>query len=139
MASSFPEGLNALLDSWSDNGSRMRSAFGELCDHLSAKNGVTLEFKARPGISYSLRGVVPGTDRPLFTMIDVIDDDPSDRWLSVCFYGDMITDPDEAGDFVPGGLLGQDGHCFDLDGDNAETLPYLKARIDEAFASASEA
>jgi hypothetical protein len=38
-------------------------------------------------------------------MVDVIDDDPEVRWLSVCFYGEMITDPDEAGELIPEGLL----------------------------------
>ena len=44
----------------------------------------------------------------LFAIIDVIDDDPQARWLSVCFYGDMITDPEGRGEVIPGGLAGAD-------------------------------
>jgi hypothetical protein len=40
-------------------------------------------------------------------MIDVIDDDPTARWLSICFYGDTIEDPVELADFIHEGLLGQ--------------------------------
>ena len=64
-------------------------------------------------------------------MVDVIDDDPADRWLSVCFFGDTITDPVGMGDLVPGGLLGQDGHCFDVEA--VSMLDYVKERIQEAY------
>jgi hypothetical protein len=69
-------------------------------------------------------------------MIDVIDDDPKARWLSVCFYGDMIQDPDEHGDFIPEGLLGADGHCFDIDEADESLLQYVRARIQEAYVRA---
>ena len=68
-------------------------------------------------------------------MVDVIEDDP--RWLSVCFYGDMISDPEEKGDFVPGGLLGQDARCFDINQYSEEELRYIKARMDEACTAAA--
>ncbi|MEJ2641832.1 MAG: hypothetical protein P8010_19880 [Desulfosarcinaceae bacterium] len=51
----------------------------------------------------------------IVAMVDVIDDDPLDRWLSVCFYGEMAGDPKENGDFVPAGLLGEDTLCFDIE------------------------
>lgn len=68
-------------------------------------------------------------------MVDVIEDAP--RWLSVCFYGEMITDPDEQGDFVPEGLLGEDAICFDIDQYDDALLQYVEARLDEAYRSAS--
>ena len=44
---------------------------------LEAMDGVKLEFKARSGITYSLRGTHPAQqNRELFVMVDVIDDDP---------------------------------------------------------------
>ena len=73
--------------------------------------------------------------RPLFAMIDVIEDDP--RWLSVCFFGEMVSDPEEKGDMVPEGLLGQDAHCFDLDECDETAVAYVAARLDEAFSSAA--
>jgi hypothetical protein len=63
-------------------------------------------------------------------MIDVIDDDP--RWLSICFYSEMVSDPEARGDYVPGGLLGEDGLCFDLEPGDEELVSYVTARIDEA-------
>jgi hypothetical protein len=66
-------------------------------------------------------------------MDDVIDDDPDQRWLSICFYGERISDPEERGDFVPGGLLGQDALWFDYDGGDEELLGYITRRIAEAY------
>jgi hypothetical protein len=66
-------------------------------------------------------------------MIDVIDDEPENRWLSVCFYEDLITDPEELGDFIPEGLQGGDGYCFDVDEFEEETAQYLEDRLREAL------
>ncbi|MFO7752869.1 MAG: hypothetical protein R6V41_07100 [Desulfobacteraceae bacterium] len=130
---------DTLLAEWKDNESQTRRAFTELLDHIKSMTGIRLDFKARKGVSYSLR---PGhrnqTNRELFAMVDVIDDDPDERWISVCFYGDMITDPDETGDLIPEGLLGDDGYCFDLYEYDADEIAYLKKRLDEAYKAASE-
>ena len=66
-------------------------------------------------------------------MVDVIDDDPESRWLSVCFYESMIKDKDDLGDLIPGGLLGEDGYCFDLYENESDMVTYLKERINEAY------
>jgi hypothetical protein len=71
-------------------------------------------------------------------MIDVIDDDPKQRWLSVCFYGDMIEDPDELGDLIPEGLLGADGYCFDITESDDSLEEYVRKRMNEAYKSAAE-
>ncbi len=63
-------------------------------------------------------------------MVDVIED--TTRWLSICFYGDMIADPEERGDFVPGGLLGEDAVCFDLEEQDETLVKYIETRLDEA-------
>ena len=55
----------------------------------------------------------------------------------MCFYDDMVDDPDEKGDFVPGGLLGEDGLCFDLDEHDEALISYVGQRIDEAYANMS--
>ena len=69
-------------------------------------------------------------------VVDVIEDDP--RWLSVCFYGEMITDPEEKGDFVPEGLLGEDAVCFDIEEREEGLVQYVQDRLDEACLSASK-
>lgn len=130
------EEVKKLIDEWVDSGAKTKDAFITFKELLESKGDVDFQLNARPGISYSLRGQKKGQERPLFVLLDIIDDDPADRWLSVCFYGDMIKDPDDLGDFVPGGLLGEDGHCFDLDEGTQENIDYLKARIEDAYASA---
>ncbi|WP_300667130.1 hypothetical protein [Desulfoluna sp.] len=130
--------VNAFTESWTETETRMKEAFLNLKDYLETKEGVTLDFNSRPGVSYSLRAChAAQTERDLFVMMDVIDDDPAERWLSVCFYGDMITDPEEEGDLIPEGLKGSDGYCFDMDDYDEEKVAYLKARFDEACTNAS--
>jgi len=131
------EKLDVLLDEWEDTETLTRKAFIAIKDHITAMEGITLEFNARPGVSYSLRPRHNNqSKRKLFAMADVIDDDPTERWLSVCFYGDMVTDPDEMGDLIPEGLMGDDGYCFDLDEYDEGAVEYIKARLTEAFESA---
>jgi len=87
---------------------------------------------------FLLRAAHPGQkDRSLYVMADVVDDDPRDRWLSVCFFGDMITDPEEKGDLIPDGLLGEDGYCFDITEPDDKLATYVEARIEEAYHSAA--
>lgn len=123
--------IEEFVAGWEVDPAGMKKVFIELKNALEEMNDTTIEFHARPGITYSMRGVKTGQDAyPVFVLVDVIDDDPSDRWLSVCFYGETITDPDELGDTVPGGLLGRDGHCFDVE--DADMKEYLVGRMKEA-------
>jgi len=123
--------LSDFVDSWDKDDNLCKQAFIELKDYLSAKDDIVLDFIARAGVTYSLRAAhVDQKIRPLFVMVDVIEDEP--RWLSVCFYALMVSDPDEMGDFVPGGLIGEDAVCFDLESYQPRVLGYLKDRIDEA-------
>jgi hypothetical protein len=78
--------VQAFIDAWVDDPLGTKSIFSALFNDLVEKKQVKLEFHERPGISYSLRGIhEKQISRPLFVMIDVIDDDPNARWLSVCF------------------------------------------------------
>ena len=125
--------LNTFIQEWKgtpDKNSN-KSTFLRFKDYLAGKDGVILDFIARPGVTYSLRAAhTAQTDKDLFVMVDVIED--VERWLSVCFYGDMITDPDEKGDMVPGGLLGEDATCFDLENQDDSLITYIEKRLDEA-------
>jgi hypothetical protein len=129
--------LQPFIDDWNDTEEGNKKAFIRLKTHLETKAGVRFEFIPRPGVTYSLRAThAQQKQRALFVMLDVIEDDP--RWLSVCFYGEMIADPEEQGDFVPEGLLGEDAICFDIDQYDDALLQYVESRLDEAYRSAAK-
>lgn len=131
------QALNTFLDQWTDTAEQNKQVFVLLKSHLEKKATIQLEFIPRPGVTYSLRATHPNQKkRSLFVMVDVIEDEP--RWLSVCFYGEMITDPDERGDYVPEGLLGEDAVCFDVESYDESTLAYIKERLDEAYLAGSK-
>jgi len=128
--------ITDFIEGWPDSSSDICKGFKSLKDLLSSFDDVELDFVEREGVTYSLRARhAQQRDRPLFVMVDVIEDRP--RWLSVCFYGDMASDQDGHGDFVPGGLLGEDGLCFDMDEYSAEMVEYISERIIEAKNSAA--
>jgi len=130
--------LDAFLKDWTETPERNREAFLRFKGVLEAQDGVTLDFVPRPGLTNSLRAVHENQkDKDLFVMADVIEDEP--RWLSVCFYGEMINDPDEKADFVPEGLLGEDAMCFDLEAWDDDLVAYIEARLNEAWKSAAAA
>jgi hypothetical protein len=130
--------VESFVRDWPASYSAGKDGFVALWQQVQGFSGAALEFHARPGVSYSLRGIWRDrASRPLFVMVDVIDDDP--RWLSVCFYGEDVTDPEQRGDLVPGGLLGEDGLCFDIDEADPSVLDYVRQRIDEAYTVASTA
>lgn len=127
--------VEIFIENWPDSPEQTKQIFIRLKDFLNAKPGVIFEFVPRSGVTYSLRAKHESQkDKPLFVMLDVIEDSP--RWLSVCFYGELVTDPDEAGDYVPEGLLGEDAICFDLEEVDENAIRYVEARLDEAYQSA---
>ena len=129
--------LTAFIKDWQESPERNKEIFLRYKTQLERDDKIQLEFISRPGITYSLRAAHSAQKaRKLFVMIDVIEDNP--RWLSVCFYGDMITDPEGKGDAVPGGLLGEDAVCFDLEAWDEERVRYVEARLDEACQSAAQ-
>ncbi|MDW7771481.1 MAG: hypothetical protein SCH71_01185 [Desulfobulbaceae bacterium] len=129
--------LHAFIEEWQETPEKNREVFLHFLEYLGKKEGVTLEFISRPGVTYSLRAVHDAQKkRGLFVMVDVIEDTP--RWLSICFYGEMITDPEKKGGFVPQGLLGEDAVCFDIEKWDEELNRYVEIRLDEACRNASQ-
>ncbi len=138
LANTYAE-IDAWLNEWQADPLKAKEALLLFYQELKAQEQVIFEFKARPSISYSLRAIHKDQQtRPLFALIDVVDDDPAERWLSVCFYADMVNDPDELGDFVPQGLMGQDALCLNLEEDDENMRNYIQARLGEALAAASK-
>ncbi len=129
--------LEDFIAQWQDSPEQNKKGLLYLKKVLESLNGVNLDFIPREGLTYSLRAKHPNQkEKELFVMVDVIEGEP--RWLSVCFYAEMISDPDGKGDLVPEGLLGEDAICFDVDQYSEEALEYIQQRIIEAHASAAE-
>jgi len=130
--------LVKLLDGWIDDPQNMKTAFVELKAKFQSREDVIFSFKSRPGVSYSLRVNAQKNrqkDRPLFALMDIVDDQSESRWLSVCFYSDLVTDPEGEGNLVPEGILGEDGYCFDLFEYDRDLITYIEQRVDEAYAN----
>ena len=128
--------MSGFLEAWENDPQKMKQTFLKVIDKLRTTEGTSLNFISRPGVSYSLRASLKNRHKKsqsLFALVDIIDDDPDNRWLSICFYEETVTDPDELGNLVPKGILGEDGYCFDLYENNQNTITYLEQRIDEAY------
>lgn len=130
--------MQTFLEGWTDDPQNMKGVFVKLKETVLAKQGVSLSFIPRPGVSYSLRASVgnsAGKSRDLFALVDIVDDQTENRWLSVCFYSDLVSDPDDEGNLVPQGILGEDGYCFDLFEYDDALISYIEKRLDEAYAN----
>ncbi len=128
--------VEEFIEGWKESSLEARAFFVKLKEATEKLSDVSFSFTARPGVSFSLRPQRGSQKtRGFFAIIDVIDDDPADRWLSVCFYADTITDPEQKGDMIPGGLAEGDGYCFDVYNFEDELFEYLMARIEEAWKS----
>ena len=131
--------LEEVLASWPVDQKELKQVFLELKAHAQALSDTAPSFVSRPGISHSLRFDLnprpKDRKRPVFLLVDVISD-AGQYFLSVCFYGDEITDPRELGDTIPDGLYGETGYCFDLEDKDPEMTAYLKERISQAHRAA---
>ena len=133
------EVVQAYLMRWQADPKRVRPFFEHLLEALRGPEN-EMEFVERAGVSASLRAKIamPGkgaasaiVSRELFCLVDVVED-VDGRWLSVCFYADTVSDPEERGNLVPLGLLGEDGYCFDVEEPDSALEEYVLARIEQA-------
>ena len=135
--------LDQFLSEWPAGQAELKKMFETFRRGVSALAGAQESFLPRPGVSYSLRwelaGQSPDSQRPLFVMADVVPLGEDELMLSICFFQEDISDPDELGNGIPGGLYGQDGYCFDLEDDEPGLVDYCLARAIEAHAAAGKA
>jgi hypothetical protein len=117
----------------------LRRAYLWLKERAESLPGAVWSFIPRPGVSYSLRfDLVPrpsGRQRQVYFLVDVVGA-AGEFFLSVCYYEDEVSDPDELGNAIPQGLFMETGYCFDVDGFDEKQLAYLDARLNEAHAAA---
>lgn len=131
------EEFDKFLQSWTEDPVGAKPVLEGYRELLAGLPGITLSYKCRPGVSYSIRATGKAqTTREFFVMVDVVDDDPAARWLSICFYADVVSDPDELGDWVPQGLGGDDADCFNYDEESDAVQAYIAERLKEGAANA---
>ena len=74
----LPNELATFLENWTTDPNNAKDAFVRFKDFLLTTPDVRFDFKARPGVSYSLRAANAKNDeRPLFVLVDVVDDEPA--------------------------------------------------------------
>jgi len=133
--------LTQFLDEWPPEQAGLKQSLVEYRQGVLALPGVSESFLPRPGVSYSLRwDLAPHPAiraRPLFALVDVVPLGGEEMMLSVCFYEDEVSDPEELGNAVPQGLFDETGYCFDLEGHDPEMVAYCLARAREAHAVVS--
>ena len=135
--------LEQFLNEWPAAEAGLKKSLLAYREGVLALGGVSESFLPRPGVSYSLRWDLEprpqGREKPLFAMADVVPLGEEELMLSLCFYGDDIDDAEELGNFIPGGLYGENGHCFDLEGDDPDMVAYCLERAAEAMTAAKAA
>lgn len=118
--------LDIFLHNWQEHSIEVKKLFLRLYGFAKTIPNVQIQYSERPGISHSLRvGLAGNSERPFFAVIDIIDDEPEARWISMCMYADLVIDPERKGDLIPKGLNHQDAVCFDIDEANENTSAYL--------------
>ncbi len=130
----FPP-VRELLDSWPRPQAALKEILLQLLQKAGSFSGLGLELVSRSGVSHSLRFSI-ARKRPVVFLIDLVDLGGGDLMLSVCFYQDEISDPQELGNAIPQGLFQETGYCFDVEQGDAALLPYLAARMDQAWQAA---
>jgi len=132
--------LNGIIESWPEDQKSLRDIFLSLARSITEPAGVRWEIVSRSGISHSLRANVLDPDqirkRSVYTVLDVVCPVEGDWFLSLCFYNDEVSDPEELGNPVPRGLYDEDARCFDLGTDDLWMADYLRDRVAEALEAA---
>lgn len=129
------------MQSWPQGQRDLARALTALKDRAAGLTGVAWEVISRPGVSHSLRFRLEpppeGRARPVFFLVDVVPLGLEQWMLSVCFYEDEVSDPDELGNAIPQGLFDETGYCFDMEEDDPALLEYCLERLAEAHRAAS--
>lgn len=131
-----------IFRNWPENQKGLYKAFARLTDQAQNQPECTWKLLARPGISYSFRAAPadgpPSRKRPVYFLVDIVISQADPWFLSVCFYEDEISDPEDLGNPIPQGLFQETGYCFDVDDFDPRQLEYLEERMIEARQSALE-
>lgn len=128
-------GMKEFFATWTSDTNGVKPACEALFESMTQMPGIKLAFLYRQGISLSIRALPEDNPEKIVALLDIIDDDPEARWISLCFDASRVTDSEERGDLVPQGLQGVDACCFDYDTADSAYLAYLAERVQEAAGS----
>ena len=137
---SDPSSVQAVLAEWPADQEGLARAFEELTRAAAQMTQTVVEVITRLGVSHSFRAALVDPEgkrvRPVYFLVDVVVSSTDPWFLSVCYYEDEITDPEELGNPVPQGLFQETGYCFDVEDYDPALLGYLRDRLAEAHARA---
>lgn len=121
--------IDAFLQNWGEDSQEVRELFHRLYSLLRDCPLLTLRWKAEPGVVYSLRGALKEARTDDLSgdivRIDVVDDDPEERWLSIRLTAALGDAPGETWETLPGALSGRAAFCLDVDECDDETTATL--------------
>jgi hypothetical protein len=121
--------IDEFLNTWVAD-TKVKALFCLLYQNFK-NNKLQLTWQARPGACYSLYAAMPGATTD-FAKLDIVDDDPEERWLSLCITKDMADDPENFGECIPKLFNNQDALCFDIDENNENISEYLQNLLNNA-------
>ena len=137
---SDPSSVQEVLAGWPADQEGLARAFEELTRSAAQMTETVVEVITRLGVSHSFRATLIDPSgkrvRPVYFLVDVVVSSSDPWFLSVCYYEDEITDPEELGNPIPQGLFQETGYCFDVEAYDPELLGYLRDRLAEAHARA---
>jgi len=129
-----------VLAGWPADQVGLAQAFEELTRSAVQMTQTVVEVITRFEVSHSFRAALIDPSgkrvRPVYFLVDVVVSSTDPWFLSVCYYEDEITDPEELGNPIPQGLFQETGYCFDVEDYDPELLGYLRERLAEAHARA---
>jgi hypothetical protein len=130
--------IDDFLNSWAVDGSeetdewqsKVKAVFTDFYN-LFKHHKLQMTWHARPGKCYSLDVFAQGATSG-FARLDIVDDDPEERWLFLCIKKDLAEDPENYGEVMPEILDGQDALCFDIDERDDVMRAYLQTLLENA-------
>jgi len=137
---SDPSSVQEVLAGWPADQEGLARAFEELTRSAAQMTETVVEVITRLGVSHSFRATLIDPSgkrvRPVYFLVDVVVSSSDPWFLSVWYYEDEITDPEELGNPIPQGLFQETSYCFDVGAYDPELLGYLRDRLAEAHARA---
>lgn len=111
--------IDNFLLNWGEDSLEVKELFTRLYGLLRQCPALTLSWNARPEVVYALRATLKEAKSADISgdiaRMDIIDDDPEERWLSIRLNAALAGRCRKDWEVLPGGLSGHDALCIDVD------------------------